>query len=296
MAGAMGLDQADEPTSVRDGAVREDVAIFLAGGLLQGSGTSMPGYTASKTDIDGYFFGAGIEYFPSENSMVGIAAQYSNLDADVVLAQMAESKMLALSLYGSVKTEDGFVLDGQVSLTDVDLETSRTVGFLGATQTLTSDSSDGGIAAAVGISYDFEGSFGTISPGIELRYVDHSLDVVEETGGFLGLRITRADFESLQGRIGLDYQKTAGAFQIDAHADWVHEYNDGPFAIGAQFALGTGPAVPFRVATFDKDWGELGLSAKFGSGAVQFGIGAETTIARKNANAQTYRATASFKF
>ena len=296
MAGAMGLDQADEPTMVREGAVREDVAIYFAGGLLQGSGRSMPGYTTTKTDTDGYFFGAGIEYFPSENSMIGLSAQYSDLDADVVLGQMAESQMLAVSLYGSVKTDDGFVLDGQVSLTDVDLETSRTVGFLGSTQTLTSDSGDSGLAAAVGISYDFDGAFGTISPGIELRYVDHSLDVIEETGGTLALRINRADFESLQGRIGLDYQKVAGAFQVDAYADWVHEYNDGPFAIGAQFALGTGPAVPFQVATFDKDWAEAGLSAKFGSGAFQFGLGVDTTIGRKNANAQTYRAMASFKF
>ena len=146
------------------------------------------------------------------------------------------------------------------------------------------------------MSNDFEGDFGTLSPGIELRFADHSLDVVEETGGPMALRINRADFESLQGRIGFDYQKVSGAFQIDAHADFVHEYEDGPFRVGAQFAAGTGPAVPFLVASQDKDWGEIGLSATFGSGAFQFGVGVDTTIARKNANAQSYRAVASMKF
>ena len=294
LEGSLGLDQADRPTSVRENAIREDVAIFLSGGLLRGSGDSMPGFGA-ETDTDGYFFGGGIEYFPNENSMVGISAQYSDLDADVVLGQFAESKMLALSLYGATKV-DGFVVDGQVSITDVDLDTVRTVSLGGNSQTLVSESSDGGLAAALGIGYDFEGTFGTISPGIEVRYVDHSLDVVEETGGILGLRVSREDFESFQGRIGLDYQKVSGSFQVDAYADWVHEYKDGPFAVAAQFAAGNGPAVLFPVASQDKDWGELGLSAQFGSGAFQFGLGVDTTIARKNANAQTYRATATFKF
>jgi uncharacterized protein YhjY with autotransporter beta-barrel domain len=294
--GALGLDQSNEPTRIQQGAIREDIGIYVAGGLLQGSGASMPGYTTDKTDVDGYFFAGGIEYFPSESSMVGLSAYYSDLDADVVLGQEADAKMLAVSLYGSVKTEDGFVLDGQVSLTDVDIDTTRTVSFLGDTQTLSSESGNSGFAAAVGISYDIEGEFGTISPGIELRYADHSFDIVEETGGPLALRIEREDFESLQGRIGLDYQKVSGAMQINANADWVHEYNDGPYAVGAQFVAGTGPAVPFPVASMDKDWGEIGLSAQFGTGAVQFGLGVDTTIARKNANAQTYRAMATFKF
>jgi subtilase-type serine protease len=296
LTGALGLDQGEEPTSVREGAIREDFALYLAGGLLNGSGESMPGYTTVETDVDGYFFGGGIEYFPSESSMIGLSGYYSDLEADVVLGQEAESKMLALSIYGSAKTEDGFVIDGQVSLTDLDVDTERTVSFLGGTQTLTSASSDGGFAAALGISYDLEGPMGTLSPGIELRYVDHSFDAVTETGGSLALAIDRPDFESLQGRIGLDYQKVTGAFQLDANIDFVHEYEDGPQAFSAQFASGTGPAVLFPLANGDKNWAEAGLSAQFGAGPAMLGVGFDTTIGRQNANAQTYRATATFKF
>ncbi|MEX0342192.1 MAG: trypsin-like serine protease, partial [Erythrobacter sp.] len=118
MAGALGLDQGEEPTNVQEGAIREDFAIYLAGGLIDGSGESMPGFTSIDTKVDGYFFGGGIEYFPSENSMIGISGYYSNLDADTALQQLAETKMLGISLYASAKTEDGFVVDGQVSLTD----------------------------------------------------------------------------------------------------------------------------------------------------------------------------------
>ena len=295
-AGALGLDQASEPTRVRDGAIREDVAIYLAGGLLNGEGESMPGYTAADTDVDGYFFGGGIEYFPNESSMVGLSLYYSDLDADVVLNQEAESKMLAVSLYGSAKTVDGFVIDGQVSLTDLDVDTRRTVAFLGGSQTLTSESSDGGLTAALGLSYDLEGPLGTISPGIELRYADQSFDVVTETGGPLALQITREDFESLQGRIGLDYQKVSTGFQLDANFDFVHEYKDGPYWFAANFANGTGPGAIFPIASPDKNWAEAGLSAQVRSGAASFGLGVDTTIGRKNANAQTYRATATFKF
>ncbi len=295
-AGALGLGQASEPTRVRDGAIREDVAIYLAGGLLNGEGESMPGYTAADTDVDGYFFGGGIEYFPNESSMVGLSLYYSDLDADVVLDQEAESKMLAVSLYGSAKTVDGFVIDGQVSLTDLDVDTRRTVAFLGGSQTLTSESSDGGLTAALGLSYDFESAAGTISPGIELRYADQSFDVVTETGGPLALQITREDFESLQGRIGLDYQKVSSGFQLDANFDFVHEYKDGPYWFAANFANGTGPGAIFPIASPDKNWAEAGLSAQVRSGAASFGLGVDTTIGRKNANAQTYRATATFKF
>ncbi|MEG3597497.1 MAG: autotransporter outer membrane beta-barrel domain-containing protein [Pseudomonadota bacterium] len=295
-AGAMGLDQADEPTRVQDGAIREDLAIYLAGGFLSGSGSSMPGYAGQTTDVDGYFIAGGLEYFPSDLSMIGVSGYYSDLEADVVLGQEADSRILALSLYGSAKTEDGFVVDGQLSLTDIDIDTTRTVAFLGGSQTLTSESSNSGFAAAVGISYDFEGPLGTISPGIELRYVDHSFDPVTETGGTLALQINREDVESLQGRIGLDYQNAGGPIRIDANIDFVHEYEDGPAFFTAQFAGGTGPAVPFLLANQSKDWGEAGLSVKYVTGAAAFGVGFDTTIGRDNADAQTYRATATFKF
>ena len=216
--------------------------------------------------------------------------------ADVVLGQEADSRILALSLYGSAKTEDGFVVDGQLSLTDIDIDTTRTVAFLGGSQTLTSESSNSGFAAAVGISYDFEGPLGTISPGIELRYVDHSFDPVSETGGSLALTINRENVESLQGRIGLDYQSAGGPIQMDANIDFVHEYEDGPSVFTAQFASGTGPAVPFLLADQTKDWGEAGFSLQYVSGGAQFGVGFDTTIGRDNADAQTYRATATFKF
>ncbi|UYH55215.1 autotransporter domain-containing protein [Qipengyuania sp. SS22] len=295
-AGALGLDQSDEPTRVQEGAIREDMAIYIAGGLLRGSGASMPGYTQSDTDVDGYFFGGGIEYFPGERSMIGLSGYYSDLDADVALNQQADAKALAVSLYGSAKTVDGFVVDGQVSLIDLDIDTARTVSFLGGSQTLTSESSNSGFAAALGLGYDFEGPLGTISPGIELRYVDHSFDPVSETGGSLALAINREDVESLQGRIGLDYQSAGGPIQIDANIDFVHEYEDGPSVFTAQFAGGTGPAVPFLLADPSKNWGEAGLSLQYVSGGAQFGVGFDTTIGRNNADAQTYRAMASFKF
>ncbi|MFT6472881.1 MAG: hypothetical protein ACJAUS_000574, partial [Qipengyuania sp.] len=41
---------------------------------------------------------------------------------------------------------------------------------------------------------------------------------------------------------------------------------------------------------------EAGFSLQYVSGGAQFGVGFDTTIGRDNADAQTYRAMASFKF
>ena len=137
---------------------------------------------------------------------------------------------------------------------------------------------------------------GTISPGIEGRYASVDLGTVRETGGLTALEIDRESFTSTQARFGFDYEKQAKMVQINANAQLVWEFEDGPQLLGANFAQGVGPNANFVLDTADHTWGEIGISASVGNGPLQLTVGADTTIGRDNADAQVFRGTATYRF
>ena len=292
----MGLSDHDD-MDVEVGAVPDSMAVFFAGGFINGEGDSMPGFQNVQTDFDGYFLAGGVEFFPSDNSMIGASVYHSNLDADVALGGTADSELWAGSFYGRAKTGAGLVFEGQFSFSNYNTKTARTVDFLGTPQTLVSNDTNGGIAAGLGVSYDIDMGGLTVAPGIETRYTKVSFDRISEQGGFAALRIDREKFESFQGRAGLELSTSEdSAFQLRANADYVHEFEDGPQLFTANFVNGVGSGVPFAYDVTDEDWFEVGASASFGSGPIRLGVGVDTTIGRDNAEAQTYSASATIRF
>jgi len=63
-----------------------------------------------------------------------------------------------------------------------------------------------------------------------------------------------------------------------------------------RFICGTGLNANFVIDEADQNWVELGIGAQFGQGPVQFGVGFDTTIGRNTANAQVFRASATYRF
>jgi uncharacterized protein with beta-barrel porin domain len=304
--GGMQMGMQDGETEVIDANLPDNVAIFASGGLVFGDADSLPGYTAGSTvagqlvarttEFDGYYLSGGIEFYPGENTMVGLSGYFSSLDADTPLAQRVESDTYAASLYLRHAFTDGPVIDGQFSMGSMGFDTRRQVQFLGTPQTLESSSDDLLVSGALGISYDLESSFGTISPGIEARYASVDLAAVRETGGTLGLAMQRESFESKQARFGFGYEKQGKTLAINANAQLVWEFEDGPQLLGANFAQGTGPNAAFVLDTADHTWGEVGIAATFGTGPFQLSAGVDTTIGRDNADAQVVRGTATWRF
>lgn len=293
----MALQSGSEATNVEEGAVPDNLALFLAGGFVNGDGESMPGFQTVKTDFDGYFLAGGIEYFPSENSMIGGSVYHSSLDATAALGSTADSELWAGSFYGRVQTPSGVAFDAQASFSRINTKTNRTVTFLGATQNLLTNNDSSGFSAGAGVSYDIDLGGATVAPGVDLHYSKVSFGRVNSSGGFAGLSIEREDYKSLQGRAGLEFAtKRDNAFQLHANADYVHEFENGPQVFQANFRGGTGATAPFALATTDENWFELGAGASFGAGPVQLGVAVDTTIGRDNAEAQTYSATASIRF
>ena len=199
----MALQDGAENAEVREANLPDSIGIFLSGGYITGNVGELPGY-AQPRDMDGYYIAGGVEYYPSDNTMVGLSGYYSSLDADTPLAQRVNSDTYAASIYVRHNIEDGPIIDGQLSIGSLGFDTRRQVQFLGAGQTLTSSSADTLISGALGVSYDLNTSIGTISPVIEARYASVDLGTLRETGGTLALQVARQKFKSTQTRFGFD--------------------------------------------------------------------------------------------
>ena len=294
-AGLMALQDGAEDTTMTEADLPENIAIFLSGGYVTGDVDSLPGFT-EETEVTGFFISGGVEYYPGENTMIGVSGYFGALEADVPLGQEVESETYAGSVYARHAFEGGPVIDGQFSIGSMGFDTERTVQFLGAAQTLESTSDDLLISGALGISYAIESGIGTFSPGIEARYASVDLSPVSETGGTVGLAIARENFKSTQTRFGFDFEKQGKVVSLNANAQLVWEFEDGPQLLGANFATGTGPNANFVLGTADQTWGEVGLSLTAGTGPFQVSIGADTTIGHDTAEAQVVHGTATFRF
>jgi uncharacterized protein with beta-barrel porin domain len=293
--GAMALQSGTDNTEVREANLPEDVALFIAGGFVQGDVASLPGF-AQDTEISGLFVSGGIEFYPGEHTMLGLAGYFNSLEADVPLGQQVNSETYAVSLYMRHMIDGGPVLDGQFAMANMGFDTERQVQFLGTSQSLSSKSDDLLVSGALGLSYDIDTGIGTISPGIEGRYASVDLGVVRETGGLTALAIDRESFKSTQARFGFDFEQQAKMVQINANAQLVWEFVDGPQLLGANFVGGTGPNANFVLDTADQTWVELGVSATVGDGPFQMGFGFDTTVGRDSADAQVFRASATYRF
>ena len=294
-ADVMALQGGAEDTTMTEANLPEDVAIFLAGGLVSGDVDSLPGFRRD-TDVSGFYISGGLEFYPSDNTMVGLSGYFNSLEADTPMNQRVDSETYAASLYLRHKLDGGAVIDGQFSMGSMGFDTTRQVQFLGDSQLLTSSSDDLLISGALGVSYDLETGIGTFSPGIEGRYASVDLSTIREDGGTLGLAVERDRFKSTQARAGFDFERQAGIVQINATAQQVWEFEDGPQLLAANFTQGTGPNANFVLDTADNSWVELGMSANIGTGPFQWGVGFDTTIGRNNANAQVWRTSATYRF
>lgn len=291
----MAMQDGGEDTEMREANLPENVGMFLSGGFITADADSLPGF-AGNTDISGYFVAGGVEFYPGDDTMFGLSAYFNSLEADVPLGQRVDSETYAASLYMRHAFTDGPVIDGQFSMGNMGLDTQRSVQFLGATQTLESTSDDLMISGALGVSYDLTSSLGTFSPGIEARIASVDLGTVRETGGTVALSVLRERFESKQARFGVDYEKQGQMVALNATAQLVWEFEDGPQLLAANFASGIGPNANFVLDTADHTWGEIGVSATFGKGPFQMSFGADTTIGRDNADAAVFRGTATYRF
>ncbi|MEP6102795.1 autotransporter domain-containing protein [Parasphingorhabdus sp.] len=291
-----------DDTEVRSGGVNEDMAVYLAGGFVNGDGGSMPlrngGAGADGEDeFDGFFIAGGLEYYLDESSFIGFSGYYSDVDATVALGNTAQARTIMGSVYGRSKTFADLVFDARVSLGTYNAKTARSVALGPQAFNLTTDDDSLIFASELGLSKELNLLDAIVAPGIRARAAKINFSNVSELGGGPALTIVRPDYASIQGLAGVEFKSKPGKkLQLRASMHYVHEFMDNPSAFSANFVGGNGGTVPFALVTPDKNWGEAGVGLRYNMGNVSIDLSADTTVGRTDVSSQVYSGAISFRF
>ena len=278
--------------------VNEDIAVYLAGGYLDGEGRSMPlaGQPQGKDEFDGYFIAAGIEHFLTETSMIGFGFHYTDVDANAALGNIASSKTITGTLYGRTMIGQ-LALDTQVTAGVYEASTQRSLALGPQTFTLNSDDDNLLFTSSVDLSYKLGAGGFSIAPTVGMRATKIDFSNVIETGGPMALTTSRPDYDSLQGRAGVEFEGGGGSnVQFFGSAFYVHEFEDAQTNVAANFTNGVGLLAPFALAGLDDDWFEASAGVRVNTGNVSFSLSGFSTIERYDAEARGVSASATIRF
>jgi len=288
-------------STMHDHGIDDSMAIFLAGGFIDGSLRSMPAAIANGRDqFDGYFLAGGLEHMPNHNSLIGFSVSYTDLDGQASAGQTAEGQLLQGTIYGSVTTASGFIVSGQTSLGSFDSSSRRTVAIGPNNFNLALEDDALTFSAEAMLGKDVGSGNLSLVPNVALRYGMIDFDRANETGGAIALQFQRppSSLDSFQGRAGFDLGFGSASVRPRFNATYVHDFSDNPAIFQANFVGGpaTGRA-PFALGVGqDRDWVEVSAGIQITTGSVDLDIAADTTVWRNDVRNQSYRATATFRF
>ncbi|MCT8001312.1 S8 family serine peptidase [Sphingomonas sanguinis] len=278
-------------TTVREGVLPENAAMYLAGGYIDGSGAAMPGTLPGGRDrFDGFYVATGVEARASDAVMLGFGLSYSKLDGKIRLGQSARGELIQGTLYGRVGGSLGPVLDVQTSAGVYQSTTRRTGDFLGTPYDLRARDNALALSAELGAAYQAGSEALRFGPRVSMRANRIDFTPTPERGTGPALAYDRDSFLSVQGRAGLQLDGDAGGLRPFASAYYVHDFEDRPNVAFVGFANGTALRIPFAVATQDRDWGELSAGLSYRTGRMTVSVAADTTVARSDVRNQAYRA------
>ncbi len=291
--------QASNGETVRTtGNIPDDMAVYLSGSFIDGDSAAMPtGQNLDDEDFDGWSVSGGVEKRLSEKASVGGSLSYTQLEAAASLGQVAETDYFAGTLYGQLRAENNFILDGQVSLGTFNSQTERTVTSFPGAATLSSDDDSTILSADLRVSKAFETGNAVFTPRVSLQNTLINFDTVDEVGGAPALSINRKNIHSTQGRVGFGLSTAKDAkFDLSAHGDFVKEFGSISDTFDASFAGVNGSTGEFALFGTDTDWAEIGVGLGFDVQNAKINISADTTIGRKDFETRVYRAGVTYKF
>lgn len=290
--------RSDAGETVMEGKLPETMSAFVAGGYLNGTSATMPTAlpVTGRDHFDGYFLAAGIEKEAGARGVIGISFSYSNIDATpAYVPHQAKSQLYEGTLYGKFQTPGGFVADAMLSAGSFDSQTVRNVSLVGTPYRLTTNDRSLIVAGEVSFGQDFDLGSLKFGPRIAVRASSIMFDDINEQGGPPALTYYRDSYDSLQARAGLHLSGGKG-LKPYLGAYYVHELDDEPGLIAANFTGAVGPTALFAVAGQDKDWGEVSGGFAYKTGKVEISVGADTTIWRTDVANQSYHGTVKFDF
>ncbi len=282
----------DTPTTtLREGVLPDNAAIYLAGGYIDGAGAAMPNTAPGGRDrFDGFYVATGIEARVSDAAMLGFGLSYTKIDGKIRLGQSARGELIQGTLYGRLGGSLGPSLDVQTSAGVFQSSTRRTGDFLGTGYDLRARDNALALSAEVGAGYNAGTEALRFGPRVAVRTNRIDFTRTPERGTGPALVYDRDDFLSVQGRAGLQLDGNAQGLRPFASAYYVHDFHDRSDTSFVGFANGTALRVPFAVAAQDRDWGELSAGLSYRSGRVTVSVAADTTVERSDVRNQSYRA------
>ncbi|MCR5870098.1 MULTISPECIES: autotransporter domain-containing protein [unclassified Sphingomonas] len=283
------------PPMVQEGALPETMSGFISGGYLKGDGAAMTGM-GGRDNYDGWYVGAGLEVAIDDTGLVGFAFTYTDTDGTASFgAQTARGEAFQGTLYAKQRF-GGATIDGQVTAGALGTTTQRTAAFLGTNYTLRAKDSAMVVGGEVGLGFDAGTDAIEIAPRVAARGTWIDFGSAQESGGPMALDINRADYNSLQGRAGLTVAGKSDGLRPFVTATYVHEFKNRSPIVGATLIGGINGDVAFALNGQDKDWGEVSGGITFRTGSVDLSLSADTTIARSDLSAQSYRGSITFRF
>ncbi|MCP3736123.1 autotransporter outer membrane beta-barrel domain-containing protein [Sphingomonas sp. RP10(2022)] len=284
-------------TTVREGVLPENVAVFIAGGYIDGDSRSLRDALpfGGRDNFDGFYVASGIEAKAGDNGVIGFGLSYTKLDGTTGgVAQTARGELYQGTLFVKAQSLTGQVLDAQVSGGVFQARTNRNVSIAGNASNLRSRDNALAISAEVGAAQMFDVGGFQIGPRIAGRINRIDFTPTLETGGNGALRFDRYQLASYQGRAGL---QIAGGQVLKpfASAYFVHDFKDQPGVFTANFIGGTAPA-GFRLSSQDQNWGEIAAGLSYSGERFELSLSADTTIERNDVRNQAYRGAVKFKF
>ncbi len=283
---------------MHDSGIDQSMAIYVAGGYIDGSSRPMPAaIAAGRDDFDGFFIAGGVEHSPAHGAVIGGSFSYTELDGNASAGQTAGSELYQMALYGT-RNWSGIVLSGQMSAGILRTQTARTVVVGPQTFNLGLTDNSLAISGEVMLGKEFGSDSLQITPHVAFRSNVIDFDYVAETGGGPALAMRRQNAESYQGRVGIDIAAGNSSIRPRFNATYVHDFADNPAFFLANFTGGLGVVnQPFALGVGqDQDWVEVSGGIEISTGDLDLGIAVDSTLFRSDVRNQSYRATATLRF
>ena len=278
-------------TTLQENVLPENVAVYLAGGYLDGSSASMPGTVpqTGRDRFDGFYVATGIEAKVDDTSMLGFGLSYTKIDGKPNAGQTARGELIQGTLYGRIGGSLGPSLDVQTSAGVYQSRTRRTGTFLGAAFDLRARDNALALSSEIGASYNAGSEALRFGPRVAVRTNRIDFTPTAETGTGPALATSKDSYRSIQARAGLQLDGNAQGLRPFASAYYVHDFQDRSNVFLAGFAGGTPLRTPFAVANQDRDWGEVSAGLSYRTGNATLSLSADTTFERSDVRNQAYR-------
>ena len=257
------------------------------------------GGSTEDVEFDGWSISSGIERRVSDKVSVGVSLNYMQSETDGNVGYETKNDYFGGAVYGQLRADNKFVLDGAVSLGSYGAQTERLVLIApGAdAQRVRSDDSSLAFTSELTVSRPMKIEQFVLAPRASLRNTVIKFDDISEEGSLVALDIDRSSFESTQARLGVQASSAEeDAVNFSVSGDFVAELANVDEEFRAGFAgVNTGGAL-FPLVDSDKEWFEFGVAFGFDLNGSRVSLSADTTVGRDDVEARSYRASISHKF